>query len=252
MRASAQLLVLSPDSTLRRAVQRCASSIGHATLLAATVDEAQQLMARVRVDMICFDSIASDDERERFRRWLDSDRTNAPQAVVLFAPRSAQLAPSTVPAFLRRKNVGLVAKPVDSSELAAEIARLLSARPRPEPDSELLRMGGLALDGQSRELLLSAGGSVSLTPIEFRLLRCLMERQGEFVSPDELLEEVWGYPPGTGGPELVRAHVSNVRRKLRSLGEDPQLVRTVPYRGYGFVGGDGAGPSDGADPSDSS
>ncbi|MEX0785458.1 MAG: response regulator transcription factor [Dehalococcoidia bacterium] len=239
MRASAQLLVLSPDSTLRRAAQRCASSIGHATLLATTVDEAQQIMARVRVDLICLDSVLSDEERERFCRWLDSDGSHAAPAVVLFAPRSAQLAPSAVPPFLRKESVGLVGKPLDSSELAAEIARLLSARPRSEPDRKLLRMGSIALDARTRELLLAAGGSVPLTPIEFRLLRCLMERQGEFVSPDELLEAVWGYPPGTGGPELVRAHVSNVRRKLRLLGEDPQLVRSVPYRGYGFVPGDG-------------
>ena len=64
-----------------------------------------------------------------------------------------------------------------------------------------------------------------------------MERPGEFLSPDELLEQVWNISPGmgTGGPELVRAHVSNLRRKLRSIGKDPHLVRTIPYRGYGFV-----------------
>ena len=71
--------------------------------------------------------------------------------------------------------------------------------------------------------------------MEFKLLRCLMQRAGEFISAEELLEQVWGYAAGTGGPEIVRAHVSNVRRKLRDAGEDPLLLRTLPYKGYGFA-----------------
>ncbi len=98
-----------------------------------------------------------------------------------------------------------------------------------------MRVGSVMLDGESNQLLLSDGGTLRLTPTEFKLLRCLMQRAGEFICADELMEQVWGYPAGTGGPEIVRAHVSNIRRKLRVAGEDPQLLRTLPHRGYGFV-----------------
>ena len=62
-----------------------------------------------------------------------------------------------------------------------------------------------------------------------------MEQPGTYVSAEALLQQVWGFPAGTGGAEIVRAHVSNLRRKLRSHGEDPQLLRTIPYQGYAFV-----------------
>lgn len=74
---------------------------------------------------------------------------------------------------------------------------------------------------------------MALTPIECRLVWCLMERSGEYVSTADLLRIVWGYPPD-GGSELVRAHVSNVRRKLRLVGQEG-LLRTAPYHGYGFA-----------------
>ena len=60
------------------------------------------------------------------------------------------------------------------------------------------------------------------------------------MSPEELLEQVWGYTPGTGGREVVRSHISNLRRKIRCMGEDPGFLQTVPYQGYGLVDGEEA------------
>lgn len=193
----------------------------------------------MRVDLICLDCVLPEEETERFWRWLCADGTQGAPALALFAPPAASAVPSALPPFFRPNQHGLVRKPVDSEELACEIARLLALRPRRERATEALRFGALTLDGASHQLLFAAGGSVTLTPIEFRLLRCLMARAGELVPAEELVEEVWGYPKGSGGPELVRAHVSNVRRKLRHAGEDPRVLRSVPYQGYGFVAGDG-------------
>ena len=49
---------------------------------------------------------------------------------------------------------------------------------------------------------------------------------------EELLVKVWGFHPGTGGAEVLRAHVRNLRRKLRRLHEDAGLLETVPRVGY--------------------
>jgi DNA-binding response OmpR family regulator len=236
MAPSAQVLVLSPDGSLRRTLSRWLSSLGHTPLLAPSVDEARRTLARVQIDLICLDGVLPDGEAERFWHWLRSLGARVPPSLVLLATATASAVPSALPPFFRPKQHGLVPRPLDSETLACEIARLLAARPRTEPAAAALRFGPLTLDGASHQLLSSRGGTVALTPIEFRLVRALMERSGELVSAEELVEEVWGYPEGFGGPELVRAHISNVRRKLRDQGIDPQLLRTVPYHGYGFVG----------------
>jgi DNA-binding response OmpR family regulator len=238
MGLAAQLLVVSPDSTVREAAQRCALTLGHTAFLARSLADARQTLTRVRIDLICLDSVLPSDEMDRFWRWLRSDHQQDGARVVFLAPPSATVVPAALPSFFRPERDGLIPKPLESHEMARVMARMLATSPRRDREADLLRVGSIALDPGTQQLLFATGGALALTPTELRLLRCLMQRPGEFVSQEELLETVWRYPPGTGGREVVRAHVSNLRRKLRSHGADPQLVRTIPYLGYGFVAGD--------------
>jgi DNA-binding response OmpR family regulator len=235
MTSSAQLIVISPDSAVLQIAERCARSLGYELLLARDVGQAQRLLARSRLDLICFDSLVPADQAQQFWQLANcASASSAELPVLFFASARTRLAPSTLPSFYRRDRDGLVAKPLDVEALAGEVARLLASRSR-AAGTGALRVGEMVLDGAKQRLLLSGNAALPLTPTEFRLLHCLMVRAGDFVSAEDLLEEVWGYPRGTGGPEIVRAHVSNLRRKLRGAGQDPQLLRTLPYRGYGFV-----------------
>ncbi len=80
-----------------------------------------------------------------------------------------------------------------------------------------------------------AEGAEHLTNIEANLLAYLMAHEGEILHPRTLLAEVWQYHDDAGANTLVRAHVSNLRRKMRSvLGSDEQL-ETIRGKGYRFV-----------------
>lgn len=238
--SAAQLLVVSPDDVVLRAAQHCVLPLGHVPVLARSLRQARRALTRVHVDLICLDSILPERELERFWRWLCAARQQALPPVLFLAPASAKLVPAALPSFFQPQRDGLVSKPLEGSELAREVARLLAGSSRKNRKADLLRVGSVTLDGVTQQLYFASGGSLCLTPTEFRLLRYLMQRPGEFVSPEELLEQVWGYAPGTGGAEVVRSHISNLRRKLRAMGEDPQTLRTIPYRGYGLVDRGGA------------
>ncbi len=83
--------------------------------------------------------------------------------------------------------------------------------------------------------LRGAYGSSHLTNIEASLLTYLMEHEGDIMHPRTLLSEVWNYYDDAGANTLVRAHVSNLRRKMRSvIGSDEQL-QTIRGKGYRFV-----------------
>jgi DNA-binding response OmpR family regulator len=233
MTSPAQLLVVSPDRALRQVMQQCLEALGLDPLVVESVSRARRLLARRGIDLLCLDSLVSADEAEAFWRAVCAAAGRDEMPVLFFAPSSAKLVSSRLPRFYRRERDAIVCKPIEREELEREVTRLLAARPRRDRE-DTTRVGSIVLDGETHQLLFNDGGALCLTPMEHKLLRCLMQRAGEFVSAGELLEQVWGYPSGTGGPEIVRAHVSNVRRKLRDAGEDPQLLRTLPYRGYGF------------------
>lgn len=234
MESKTQVLVISPDGATLQAVQ---GALGDGALAASDVRQAQRLLARVHVDLVCIDSVLRTVEVERLWRWLAAARSGVMPSALLLAPPSAQLSPSTHLTFFRDDRDGVVCKPLVAEELTREVARLAAASPMRRRERAPLRAGPATLDSANRVLFVDGGSTVRLTPTECRLLEHLMRRAGALISSEELLEEVWGYLPGTGGAEVVRAHVSNLRRKLRSAGLDTQIVRTVPYRGYAFDAG---------------
>ena len=79
------------------------------------------------------------------------------------------------------------------------------------------------------------GKHIEVTPCELDLLKFMMQNPGQIFSSEDLLQNVWRYPAGTGDPTLVRWHIKNLRRKIEPQPEQPIYLRTVPRHGYIFV-----------------
>jgi DNA-binding response OmpR family regulator len=74
---------------------------------------------------------------------------------------------------------------------------------------------------------------IDLTPTEFDLLLYLAAHRGRVVSCHELVREVRGYAVDEAeAREVIRPHVSNLRRKLKNAGQDEDLI--VNVRGIGY------------------
>ncbi len=52
--------------------------------------------------------------------------------------------------------------------------------------------------------------SVALTPMEFKLLHHFIASSRKVFSVQQLLSQVWGYPPGTDKPGLVPWHIKKL------------------------------------------
>jgi len=77
------------------------------------------------------------------------------------------------------------------------------------------------------------GHSIELTPTEFDLLLYLAAHRGRVVSCHELVREVRGYAVDESeAREVIRPHVSNLRRKLKDCGDYEDLI--VNIRGIGY------------------
>lgn len=94
-----------------------------------------------------------------------------------------------------------------------------------------MRVGALTLDLAQR-LVTIDGCAVELTPIEFRLLAYLAQNVGRVVTPDLLLEHVWG-------EEYVNEHhllIVNINRLRRKLERDPtRPVYILTKKGVGYL-----------------
>lgn len=129
-------------------------------------------------------------------------------------------------------------KPFEVSELLARVRALLRRAHRTQPPAQpcpgKLNHGPVTLDLRSA-LVTSPAGQAQLTPTERDLLAYLMLHPGEVFSADELLQQVWGYAPGTGEPSLVRGYVKKLREKIEADPNAPRFLVNVPRHGYRFT-----------------
>jgi DNA-binding response OmpR family regulator len=123
-----------------------------------------------------------------------------------------------------------VVKPFDLAELRARVHALLRRGMRGKETTSVLQIGNLKLDSDTYQANIN-GKAVQLTSTEHRLLRYFMEHSNQALSLGHLLQAVWEYPENTGDPDLVRAHVRNLRAKIE---KDPErkYIRTIHGIGY--------------------
>lgn len=127
-----------------------------------------------------------------------------------------------------------VTKPFSIRELLARVKAVLRrARPVPK-DQERYSFGDVEVNLRSCQVSRSGKG-VEFSSKEFELLKYFLCHQGETLSRDRLLEEVWGYDrfPTT---RTVDAHIVRLRQKLEVKPEEPRFILTVHGTGYKFVG----------------
>ena len=117
-----------------------------------------------------------------------------------------------------------VAKPFGIMELLSRIRALLR---RTNTESRAYHCGCLSVD-PGRHTVTVEGKEVTLTQKEFEVLCLLLKNQGQVLSRDRLIEEVWGYA-FAGETRTVDVHIRTLRQKLGAAGG---YVETV--RGYGY------------------
>ena len=127
-----------------------------------------------------------------------------------------------------------VTKPFSPGELTARLTRALErSSTRPAGGEPVLSADGLELDLAAHRVLVD-GAEVHLTPIEFELLRTLMEGRGRLLTHRALLTEVWG-PGYEHDTQTLRVHVANLRRKIEPERGAPRYIVTDPGVGYRFA-----------------
>jgi serine/threonine protein kinase/Tfp pilus assembly protein PilF len=90
------------------------------------------------------------------------------------------------------------------------------------------------LDLRAYELR-SAGIPLKLNPIPMQLLLLLLERRGELVTREQMVERIWGKGVFLDTDNSINGAVSKIRQVLRDNAEQPRFVQTVTGKGYRFV-----------------
>lgn len=119
--------------------------------------------------------------------------------------------------------------PFVKEEFIARINANLSHRDRQQAESPSLRLGGILLNRETREVFRN-DQYIHLTAKEFNLLEYLMEHNFQVLTRTQILENVWGYDY-TGSSNIIEVYIRYLRKKLGATSEEP-VIHTVRSVGY--------------------
>ena len=102
-----------------------------------------------------------------------------------------------------------------------------------EKTPSALRVGDIALDDEAKTVTLS-GDPVSLTPMEYDILKLLMSSPGKVFSSREIYAAVAG--DTYGAESSVPVHIRHLREKLEIDPANPRALKVVWGKGYKLEG----------------
>ncbi len=114
-----------------------------------------------------------------------------------------------------------ITKPFSVLELLARIKAVLRRGQSGTRVPEVYRSGDLEIDFRKYSAR-KKGQSLTLSPREYEILKYFIERRGEIVSREDLLNQVWGYDsyPNT---RTVDAHIAKLRQKIEDKPENQSI-----------------------------
>jgi DNA-binding response OmpR family regulator len=128
-------------------------------------------------------------------------------------------------------------KPFSTEELLARVQAILRrSQSETSDDSGTYDVGGLRVNLETREVT-RAGEPISLTDLEFRLLRYLLLHRGRTATREQILRDVWGLPSDVETRTIDR-HVNALRKIMDGEDEETWPIKSVYGIGYKLVGAD--------------
>ena len=126
-----------------------------------------------------------------------------------------------------------VTKPFSVRELLARVKAVLRRKFEAEHDISEYSFGDVYLDFKKQEAV-RGKKKLDMSAKEFEIMKFFIKREGQVVSRNMLLDEVWGYDvyPTT---RTVDNYILSLRKKIEDKASRPKHLLTVHTAGYKFV-----------------
>ena len=103
------------------------------------------------------------------------------------------------------------------------------------PGQDTLTVGGIEMNDREKTVTVD-GEPAALTPIEYAILKLLMENPGKVYSSKEIFRIVWQEGP-MGNEGAVSVHIRHLREKIEIDPGNPRYIKVVWGQGYRMEGG---------------
>lgn len=217
------ILVIDDDTRLRSLLQRYLQENGFAVSAAKDSENARMFLHQYQFNLLIVDVMMPGESGIEFLQKLRCD--NDVPAIVLTAMGDTA-----------DRIMGLEAgaddylpKPFEPKELVLRINNILRRIPQSSEQSKpVLKMGAFVYDLEKKELSLTNGEIVHITPVEQSILNTLGAKCGQIFTREKLAELL-----GAGqNSRSIDVQITRLRKKIEEDSKNPRYLQTVRGKGY--------------------
>ncbi len=224
-----KILIIEDEKNMVTGLRFNLEAAGYAVLAAYDGEEGTTLALKERPDLVILDLMLPKRNGYDVCRSLKQEIPQLP--IVMLTARSQE---ADIVLGLELGADDYITKPFSVLELMARIKSVLRRTKSGTHIPEKYRFGTLEVDFKKYDAR-RKGKPIDLSPREYEILKYFIEKQGEVVSREDLLNAVWGYEsfPNT---RTVDTHIAKLRQKIEDKPDDPKHIITIHGIGYKFLG----------------
>ena len=222
------VLIVEDEPDIRKTIDYNLSKESFKVVQAESIAEGEKALAANKIDVIILDLMLPDGSGLTLCRDIKSDAKTKHIPVIILTAKTEEV--DRIVGFELGAD-DYVTKPFSVRELILRVKAILKRgidSPRQENDSFDIEAGDIRLNLDAHQVFVG-DEEITLTALEFRLLKHLLDRRGRVQTRDQLLEEVWGYSSDVT-TRTVDTHIKRLREKLLGAGDCIQTIRGVGYR----------------------
>jgi two-component system phosphate regulon response regulator PhoB len=222
---TSKVLIVEDETDLVRTLEYNFRQSGFEVHTASLGREGLRIAAAKQPDLVLLDLMLPDLQGVEVCRLLKADPKTRNTPVIILTARGEEV--DRVVGF----EIGAddyVTKPFSVRELVLRARAVLR---RGEPSgrpADVVKLGDMTIDSEAHRVHVE-GREVSLTALEFRLLRTLVQRRDRVQTRETLLNDVWGLNLNVE-TRTIDTHIKRLREKLGKAGSLIETVRGVGYR----------------------
>jgi two-component system phosphate regulon response regulator PhoB len=224
---ASRVLVIEDEPDIRKTIDYNLSKESFEVIQAASIEEGEKALASNKIDVIILDLMLPDGSGLTLCRDIKSESSTKNIPVIILTAKTEEV--DRVVGFELGAD-DYVTKPFSVRELILRVKAILKRGVSTEIKTDNVQdsFGELTLNYDEHQAYIN-NEEISLTALEFKLLKHLINRKGRVQTRDQLLEDVWGYSSNVT-TRTVDTHIKRLREKLGIVGEHIQTIRGVGYR----------------------
>lgn len=226
-----KILLVEDDRTIAAGLDYSLKSEGYETCVCSTFAAARDAISRERFDLLLLDVTLPDGSGFDLCR-ISRKKSSTP--VIFLTACDEEV---SVVMGLDMGADDYVTKPFRVRELLSRIRTVLRRSSGAAASSPgVIERCGLVVN-LSQAKVTKNGSEIILTALEYRLLLALLNHEGQTLTRNQLLEEIWDVAGDFVNDNTLTVYVKRLRDKIEDDPQEPKIIRTV--RGLGYrVGGE--------------